>query len=137
MARSWWFGAAVLAAVLGAGAPAAAVAPRPATHGPIYYLDCGAQGPGDGSQSSPWTSLAQVDATVFTPGSSLLIARGTTCAGTLAPGGSGTVAAPITISAHGTGPLPVIDGGSHQEAALLDNQQHWKITDLATTGGDR
>lgn len=138
MARSLWFGAVVLATVLGAGPPAAAAAaPQPATHGPVYYLDCGAQGPGDGSQSSPWTSLAQVDATVFTPGSSLLVSRGTTCTGTLAPGGSGTAAAPITVSAYGTGPLPVIDGGSNQEAVLLDNQQHWKITDLATTGGDR
>src|SRR5579875_3273918 len=73
MARSWWFGAAVLAAVLGAGAPVAAAAPQPATHGPVYYLDCGAPGSGDGSQSNPWTSLAQVDATVFAPGSSLLV----------------------------------------------------------------
>lgn len=139
MARSLWFGAAVLATVLGAGAPAAAAtaAPHAAGGGAVYYLDCAAQGSGDGSQSNPWSSLAPVDATVFTPGSRLLVARGTTCAGTLAPGGSGTAAAPIKVSAYGTGPLPVIDGGSNQEAVLLDNQQHWDITDLATTGGDR
>lgn len=138
MVRSFWFGAVVFAGALVAAAPGSAVAaPHAASSGRIYFLDCAAPVAGSGTSSSPWNSLTQVDATVFTPGSRLLVARGGTCDGTLAPLGSGTATAPIKVSAYGTGALPVIDGGANQEAVLLDNQQHWAISDLATTGGDR
>ena len=108
-----------------------------ATHGRVYYLDCSLTAPGDGSAATPWNSLAAVNSTVFSAGSTLLLARGSTCDGTLEPGGSGTAHAPITISAYGSGALPTIDGGSGEEAILLDNQQHWTIKNVETTGGSR
>jgi hypothetical protein len=121
------------AAIAGFATPAAAATPGGGTVGTTYYLDCAGHGPGNGTLSDPWTSLASVDSTSFAPGSTLLIARGTTCEGTLSPQGSGTAAAPITISAYGSGSAPVIDGGSNEEAVLLDNQQYWTITDREIT----
>jgi len=116
--------------------PAGAATPQ-GTHGKVYYVDCSLTATGDGSASSPWNSLAPVDSTTFSPGSTLLLARGSTCDGTLEPGGSGTAHKPITVTAYGVGALPVIDGGAGQEAVLLDNQQHWAIKNLETTGGIR
>ncbi len=132
----------VLGAVMILGSPLALAVPSgaaevPASHAKVYYIDCSRTSAGDGSAAAPWNSLAAVESTVFAPGSMLLLARGSTCDGTLEPGGSGTALKPITISAYGKGALPVVDGGSAQEAILLDNQQHWTIKNVETTGGSR
>ncbi|MGH9584985.1 MAG: right-handed parallel beta-helix repeat-containing protein [Bryobacteraceae bacterium] len=54
----------------------------------------------------------------------------------LAPKGSGSATAPIRLGAWGTGPLPVIQAGKEDEAALkLFNQEYWTIEDLEFSGG--
>jgi hypothetical protein len=110
--------------------PAAA---RPAAR---FYLDCSAPTSGTGTQASPWNSLASPNAFTFIPGAQILIQRGTTCNGTLAPHGSGSATAPIVIDAYGTGAQPIINGGNAEEAVKLFNQQYWEINNLEITGGN-
>ena len=104
-----------------------------------YYLDCSAgNDSADGrSPETAWRTRGAFQAMVFAPGDSLLLRRGTRCAGMLTPAGSGTQDAPITIGAYGDGPAPVIDGGSQESALRLYNQQGWHIENIETTGGVR
>ena len=114
--------------------------------GTAWYVDCSASADGQGSQGSPWNSLASANAHTFAPGDSLLLKRGTTCTGQLAPQGNGTAAAPITIGAFGTGSnptvagngvaaTPVVSGGPAigGGAVQLTNQSYWIIQDLKVT----
>ena len=112
--------------------PAAAV-------GTAYYVDCSASSNGSGTQSSPWNSLASVNAvSSFAAGDSILFKRAssTACSGMLEPKGSGTSGNVITIGAYGTGDRPVIKGGSNTAAIKLYNQSYWTIKDVETTGGN-
>ena len=102
----------------------------------IYYLDCSAGQNGNGTQASPWTSLANANSHVFTPGDHLLLRRGVVCNGTLSPQGSGSAGASIVMDAYGTGAAPTINGGSAEEALKLFNQQYWEINNLEITGGN-
>jgi hypothetical protein len=100
-----------------------------------YYLDCSAPQNGKGTQASPWNTPASVNAFPFLPGYQLLVNRGTTCTGALAPKGSGSANSPIVIDAYGTGVQPVINGGASQAALTLYNQQYWEINNLEIVGG--
>ena len=102
-----------------------------------YYVDCASgNAAADGrSTATAWKTLTPVNSRTFTPGESILLRRGTRCAGPLAPRGSGTATAPITAGAYGTGAAPVVDGGSYQSAVRLYNQQGWHIENIETTGG--
>src|SRR5579871_5251410 len=91
----------------------------------VYHLDCST---GEGA-------LARINQQTFAPGDSILVKRGSRCSGMLAPQGSGTAEAPITLGAYGSGAAPVIDGARQEAAIKLFNQQHWRIRDLETTGG--
>ena len=123
-------------AVIAATALAGAVTPASAASGPTYYVNCTGSANGSGTQASPWNSTAAVNALTFQPGDSILFARGTTCAGHLAPQGSGSSGAPITIGSYGTGALPTIAAGSSATAALeLSDQSYWTVEDLRITGG--
>jgi hypothetical protein len=102
-----------------------------------YYVDCSAGSNGNGTQSSPWNNLATVNATTFGSGDSILFKRGTTCSGSLWPKGSGTNGSPITLDTYGTGPLPIINGGSNQYAFQLSDQEYWQVQNLEFTGGTR
>jgi parallel beta-helix repeat protein len=115
--------------------------------GASYYVDCSAASNGDGSLAAPWNNLTTVNGKTFTPGDSLLFARGTTCSGSFVFSSSGTSSSPITIGAYGTGALPAIDGtGQNRAVKLLDtsyvtmqdlevkNSRVWGI--LATTDHD-
>jgi hypothetical protein len=116
---------------------AAAGAPT-ARSGVTYYVDCtlGNDAADGQSPSTGWRSLARVSQQVFRPGDSILLKRGTTCAGMLWPKGSGAAEATITIGAWGDGPLPRIQSGPDHEAALkLFNQEYWDIEDLELIGG--
>ncbi|WP_435974665.1 right-handed parallel beta-helix repeat-containing protein [Streptomyces sp. Qhu_M48] len=101
--------------------------------GSTTYVDCSRPTAGDGSQASPFHSVAQANAKTYAPGDTLAFASGTTCTGALAPRGSGTASAPITLTSHGTGALPVIDGGGAPDAVSLTNQDHWRISNLRLT----
>jgi len=102
----------------------------------ITYVDCYASTNGTGTQASPWNTLASVGTTTFNPGDQLLFKRGMTCSGVLDPLGSGTTTSPIVIDAYGTGPQPIIDGGTNTAAVQLSGQQGWEIDNLEVVGGD-
>lgn len=97
-----------------------------------YYLDCASgNDQADGTAvESPWKSLAKISGTTFQPGDAIKIKSGTSCVGTLAPQGSGTAEAPITIDAYGAGAAPQIQGAGASRAIKLYNQQGWEIRNL-------
>lgn len=101
-----------------------------------YYVDCSSKQSGNGSQSSPWNSLAPANSHQLNPGDHLLLKRATTCDGPLIPKGSGAANAPIVVDAYGTGAAPIIRGGHADEAVKLFNQQYWEINNLEITGGN-
>ncbi|MFJ8045725.1 ricin-type beta-trefoil lectin domain protein [Kitasatospora sp. NPDC096147] len=103
--------------------------------GTDWYLDCSAGSNGSGSQASPFNALATVNAKTFGPGDRLLLKKGSVCNGQLAPKGSGTAAAPITLSSYGTGNAPLVAGGGLVNAAAvqLTNQSYWIVENLEVT----
>ena len=105
--------------------------------GPLFYVDCSAGANGTGTQASPWNNLATVNGYNYSGGQSILFKRGTTCSGVLWPKGSGSSGSPITIGDYGTGALPIINGGSNEEAIKLYEQEYWNINNMETTGGTR
>lgn len=128
-----------LVAVTIAGIASFTSAGAPTSHsGTIYYIDC-AQGNDSADARSPstsWRTLAKVSQQVFRPGDSVLFKRGTTCSGMLWPKGSGATGSIITLGAWGDGPLPRIQSGPDQEAALkLFNQEYWDVESLELIGG--
>ncbi|MFD0260844.1 carbohydrate binding domain-containing protein [Kitasatospora indigofera] len=127
---------ALTAAALIAPTPQAASAATPTA----WYLDCAAPSAGDGTQNSPWNSLAAANAHVFQPGDQLLLKRGVTCSGTLKPQGSGTDAAPVTLAGYGSAAArPVVAGatsGTEKAAVHLWNVEHWEIRGLEITFQD-
>ncbi len=73
----------------------------------------------------------------FRPGDAILFKKAARFAGMFAPAGSGTAAAPITLSTYGTGPKPVIDAqGKHTAGLLLKNVAYWEVAGLAITNTD-
>ncbi|MFF0744078.1 hypothetical protein ACFYVL_27145 [Streptomyces sp. NPDC004111] len=117
-------------------AQAAAPAARPAVP-TTHYLDCGAGNDNANGTSTrtPWRTLAKAS-TEYRPGDRLLLKRGTSCTGTLAPTGRGTATAPIRLDAYGSGAKPHIEGAGARAAVLLRNSQGWEIRnlDLSNTG---
>jgi hypothetical protein len=102
-----------------------------------FYVDC-TSGSDELEGSSPaaaWRTLGKVSATEFFPGDSILLARGTHCAGQLWPKGSGEEGKSIRVGAYGSGPLPVIEAGQAESALKLFDQHHWEVESLETTGG--
>jgi hypothetical protein len=102
-----------------------------AAAGTTYYVDCSAGSNGDGSQSSPFNSLAAINGVTLGPGDSALFKRGTTCHGQLKPVGSGASGSPITIGAYGSGARPIIDGDyAVAPVVSLNVQEYFVFQDL-------
>lgn len=99
----------------------------------VRYLDCSQASNGTGTQTSPYNSVAAVNAITFGPGDTLALKAGTTCTGTLAPLGSGTSTAPITITSYGTGSAPIVNGNGALAALTLTNQDNWTIGAIELT----
>ncbi|TVU66761.1 hypothetical protein FQP90_01050 [Paenarthrobacter nitroguajacolicus] len=96
-----------------------------------FYVDCSAPAPGDGSQGSPFNSIAQVNGHgAFNAGESILFRAGTDCAGALTPVGSGVANHPITLSSYGDGEKPTINGGGAVAAIQITNASHWTVSGL-------
>jgi hypothetical protein len=128
----------LLPALLAAASAALVAAPAHATAGTTYHLDCSVGTNGDGSAAAPWNSLDAADAHPFRPGDVLLLARGTTCHGVLAPAGSGTASAPISVGAYGSGAAPVISAGTSIDtpsAVVIRDESYWRLSDLDIEGG--
>lgn len=102
-----------------------------------FYVDCstGSDESQGSSAAVAWRTLAKVSVTEFSPGDSILLARGTRCTGQFWPKGSGEEGRPIRVGAYGTGPLPRIDAGNAESAIKLFDQHHWEIENLEAVGG--
>ena len=110
--------------------------PLPSVTAATNYVDCSASVDGNGTLTSPWNSLSDVNSHSFAPGSSVLFRRGTVCIGALQPQGSGIAGAPIIIDAYSVGTQPAIKADSSTEEAIrLFNQQYWEVGDLEVIGG--
>ena len=120
--------------VTGAGAlgiastSTAAAAPVPGA----VYVDCRHSGTGSGTATDPFTTLAALGAIAMRPGTQVLIARGSRCAGTITITTSGKPSAPIVIGAYGRGPLPRLDGGG-VDVMTLHNTSNIVVQDLEIT----
>ena len=101
----------------------------PAAAGTTRYVDCSAHRAGDGTLKRPFNTLARASAVVLRPGQRLLLRRGTTCTGTLAPGGSGTAPGRIVIGAYGRGARPHVKGVG-EDAVLLKDMSHVVLRSL-------
>lgn len=105
---------AALAALLGlAGVALAAPSPASAASGTTYYVDSSAgsdANPGT-STAAPWKTLGKINGTTFSAGDNILLKGGSTWAGALNLGSSGTPTAPITLGSYGAG-RPRIDGNT-------------------------
>ncbi|HZL29000.1 MAG TPA: right-handed parallel beta-helix repeat-containing protein [Acidobacteriaceae bacterium] len=110
----------LIAALLAIATPPARAQAR------TYAVDCRADAAG-----GVLHSLDEVNELTLSAKDKLLFERGTVCRGSLHPKGSGFV-----IDAKGTGPLPVIEAGPRDEAALrLFNQEEISISSLELRGG--
>ncbi|NQX68717.1 hypothetical protein HQN90_21565 [Paenibacillus alba] len=117
--------------------------------GATYYIDSanGNDSNSGTSTSSPWQSLAKVNATTFQPGDQILFKAGGIWNGQLWPKGSGSAGLPIVIDQYGTGSKPIINGGGltfsqtiansttayNTGTVFLRNQQYWEINNLEVT----
>lgn len=142
--------AAPTASATAAPTATAALTPSP-TAPPVpttYYVDCSRKAKGDGlSMATAWNSLGAVARHgAFKPGEKLLLRRGTTCKGRLAPTGSGTRAKPILLGAYrrpgdsASRPKPTIAGGGTPKltgAVQLTDVEHWTVQDLHITNRGR
>lgn len=121
----------LLATALAPAAQAAPAAPKP---GDRHHVDCSAPAGGDGSVRHPWNTLAQANAHPYGPGDRLLLKRGTTCTGTLAPRGAGSAAHPFTIADYGDAAgRAVVDGAGAHDAVLLADTRYVRLTRLEIT----
>lgn len=125
--------AAAMAAATAFTTPPAAAATTAADSPVTVHLDCSQPRNGTGSQAEPYNDLASVNALTFHPGDTLALAAGATCHGTLAPKGSGTAAAPVTVTPYGTGAAPVIDADGAENAMHLTDQDHWTVKAIKLT----
>ncbi|MFG2501697.1 hypothetical protein ACGFSB_26235 [Streptomyces sp. NPDC048441] len=113
--------------------------PATAAKAATYYVDCqrgddAAQGT---SAGTAWRSLAKAGAHTYRPGEKLLLKRGTSCTGVLAPKGAGAAGAPVLIDAYGSGAAkPRIQANGARAALHLVNTEQWEIRnlDLSNTG---
>lgn len=101
-----------------AAAAGAAAASGAASNGRVahtYYVDPGGSDGSDGySTGTAWATIGKVNAATLGAGDVVLFKRGGTWTGTgLTIAGSGQAGSPITISAYGSGALPIIDGGGN------------------------
>lgn len=102
-----------------------------------YYVDAsGGSDENEGlSPDTAWASLDKVNSCSFAPGSRILLKKGETWSGRLAPKGSGTESESIILGSYGDGEnRPVINGNGCEGGTIeLYNQEFWEITGLEVT----
>jgi len=99
-----------------------------------YYVDnrTGNDGANGTDASTPWKTLAKVNATTF-GADTVLFACGSIWNDTLVPKAAGTASHPFVISKYGTGNLPLINGGGRPNAIHFFNQEYFEISNLEVT----
>src|ERR1019366_352142 len=140
--RSFLGLAAAILIALGSGLVGASAA-EAAGCGTYYVSSATGSDSNDGcSSTTPWATLAKVNATTFVPGDQILFAKGGIWAGALTPQGSGSAGSPIIVSSYGTGSAPLIAGGGVAATIDLYDQHDWtiqnlEITNIATSAAHR
>ncbi len=83
------------------------------TEAATYYVDSseGSDANSGTTSDAAWRTLAKAARVPLEPGDSILLRRGGNWVGSLRLSHSGTVGAPIVVSAYGTGPPPVLQSG--------------------------
>ncbi len=101
-----------------------------------YYVDAmnGSDANSGLTPAGAWQSLAQVNATTFQPGDSIMFKGNDVWNGQLYPLGSGTENQSIVLDTYGEGNRPIIDGaGMTKPVIYLYNQEYWEIRNLEIT----
>ncbi|MBC8017692.1 MAG: right-handed parallel beta-helix repeat-containing protein [Verrucomicrobia bacterium] len=95
-----------------------------------YYLNAsaGMDSNNGTSSSTPWKSIAKVNASTFLPGDKILFSAGETWREMLYVPSSGTAGKPITFGSYGSGYKPVISG-----ANVINPGASWSISSAANT----
>ncbi|MCP4451268.1 MAG: hypothetical protein GY809_07380, partial [Planctomycetes bacterium] len=76
----------------------------------------------------------RISAVQMRPGDSVLLKRGVTFTGMLAPKGNGAEGQPVRVTAYGDGQRPVIQAqGQHTAGLLLKDPSYWEIEGLEIT----
>ena len=121
-------------------APTTTTTVAPRSTGKVYYVDAtsGNDGNNGTSTSTPWKTIAKVNATTFSAGDTILFKRGEVWRGAVHPGrGNGSAGAPITFDAYGTGAKPVWSGSVDLSATGAWTNQGgniWRSSSLAWAG---
>jgi hypothetical protein len=100
---------------------------------PKYFVDASSPAANDSnagtSAAAPWKTLARVNSAALVAGDVVGLRRGTTYTGALNLTKSGTQAAPIGITAYGSGALPLISNpGSYTSSVNIN--ANWNIVEL-------
>ncbi len=131
-----------------AGTSSPTPAPTPAPGGHAYYVDPAGNDSNSGtSPTSPWRTVARVNAASLQPGDVVYFKAGGQWRETLAPANGGVAGSPITFTSYGSGAKPIISGsdlvtgwtlnsGSTYQAALatqpnnvyVDGGPGWGLT---------
>ena len=100
-----------------------------------YYIDSvSGNDENDGlSPDSAWKTVSRANSEVFSAGSSILFKRGCRFDGSFIMSGSGTEAAPITVSAYGEGADPIISSDIGGTIFLVTGVSFWIIENLEFT----
>ena len=98
---------------------------RAQSRGRSFYIDpLGSDSNSGATPDSPWRSVAKVNALAFQPGDTVYFKRGGLWRETLEPRRGGGTGNPVTFTAYGSGPQPVISGS--------DVIKEWAPSDGAT-----
>jgi hypothetical protein len=108
-----------------------------------YYVAAAGSDTNNGTSSStPWQTIAKVNAATFSPGDSVLFNRGDAWYGTaLTVPSAGSSGNPITFGAYGTGANPILQGSTFLTTSgytLAPNQTGtiFSLTDSGTSSTD-
>ena len=86
------------------------------------------------TEESPWRTLARVQKTQLVAGDQVLLKSGQIFSGQFYTDQSGNPGKPITLSAYGIGPKPIIaTEGKFRAAVHLDNAQCWIVEGIEIT----
>ncbi|KXG52805.1 Pectin lyase fold/virulence factor [Penicillium griseofulvum] len=100
-----------------------------------YYFDGSATSNGDGTQSSPYNTLASIPNLSLSPGDNILLKRGTSFDGPLLLNKSGSAGSVITVSAYGDASQskPMVGAGTTLNSVLIQGASFVTVQDLNIT----
>jgi len=105
-----------------------------------YYVDATSGNDGNNGQftTSPWKTIAKVNAATFQPGDQVLLKRGGVWREQLNPKSSGLQGSPIFYGAYGTGNKPSIRGSNTYNTTgnwVLESGNLWYLASLSKDPG--